>query len=32
MMSDVKNILNHDEFLADAVDKPKEGAEQHREW
>ena len=29
-MADVENILNDEEFFGDAVDTPKEGAEQHR--
>ena len=30
IMTDAENILNDDEFFADTVDTPKEGAEQHR--
>ena len=30
MMPDVENIVNFDEFFADAVDRLKEGVEQHR--
>ena len=30
MMTDVESILNDDEFFADTVDTPKEGAEQHK--
>ena len=30
MMTDVKNILNDEEFFGDAVDTPKECVEQHR--
>ena len=30
MMPDVENIVNFNEFFADAVDRLKEGVEQHR--
>ena len=30
IMGDVENILNDDDFVADTVDTPKEGVEQHK--
>ena len=32
MMTDVKNILNDDEFFGDAADTPKDSVQQHNKW
>ena len=32
MMTDVKNILNGDEFFGDTADTPKDSVQQHSKW